>query len=219
MFVDAKVVEYFTNEMLMAKINGDVDTIVKNKYAISGFPTAILFGPDGKEVDRIIGYAPPDEYLKMVQDYKAGIGTLNDLLAKAKDSSDRSLYFQIADKYKYNGGSDQATVWFTKVIAAGAPTDSLSGESKMALADLQRRAKKLDDALAAYTQIETEFGGNIFSEQASIWQAIILRQKADTTGAIGAFEKFIEKYPKSEDVEYAKKQIDKLKTPPPPSGN
>lgn len=219
MFVDTKVVDYFTNEMLMAKINGDVDTIIKNKYAISGFPTAILFGPDGKEVDRIIGYAPPDEYLKTVQDYKAGIGTLNDLLAKAKDSSDRSLYFQIADKYKYNGGSDQATAWFTKVIAAGAPTDSLSGESKMALADLQRRAKELDDALAAYTQIETEFGGNIFSEQASIWQAIILRQKADTTGAIGAFEKFIEKYPKSEDVEYAKKQIDKLKTPPPPSGN
>lgn len=242
MFVDAKVVDYFTKEMLMAKINGDVDTIVKNKYAISGFPTAILFGPDGKEVDRIIGYAPPDEYLKMVQDYKAGVGTLTDLLRQAelepatKETNllaslergwyrqahyvrPRLRYFSIADKYKYNGGSDQAAVWFDKVIAAGTPTDSLSGESKMALADLQRRAKKLDDALAAYTQIETEFGGNVFSEQASIWQAIILRQKADTTGAIGAFEKFIEKYPKSEDVEYAKKQIDKLKTPPPPSGN
>jgi tetratricopeptide (TPR) repeat protein len=205
--------------MILAKINGDVDTTVARKYFVSGYPTAVMLGPDGKEVDRIVGYAPPDEYLKMVQDYKAGIGTLNDLLAKAKDSSDRALYFQIADKYKYNGGSDQAAVWFDKVIAAGAPTDSLSGESRMALADLQRRAKKLDDALAAYTQIETEFGGNIFSEQASIWQAIILRQKADTTGAIGAFEKFIEKYPKSEDVEYAKKQIDKLKTPPPPSGN
>ncbi|MBK7140590.1 MAG: hypothetical protein IPH75_00755 [bacterium] len=219
MFVEPKVIDYFTNEMILAKINGDVDTTVARKYFVSGFPTAVMLGPDGKEVDRIVGFAPPDEYLKMIQDYKAGIGTLDDLLNKAKDSVDRSLYYQIADKYKYNGGSDQATEWFGKVIAAGAPTDSLSGESRMALADLQRRAKKLDDAFASYVQIEKDFGGNVFSEGATIWQAIILRQKADTAGAIGAFERFIATYPKSEDVEYAKKQIDKLKTPPPPSGN
>ncbi len=218
MFVEPKVIDYFTNEMILAKVNGDVDTTISRKYFVSGYPTAVMLAPDGKEVDRIVGFAPPDEYLKMVQDYKAGIGTLDDLLAKAKDSSDRKLYYEIADKYKYRGGPDQANEWFSKVIAAGSPTDSLSGESRMAMADLQRRAKKLDDAFASYAQIEKDFGGNLFSEGASIWQAIILRQKGDTTGAITGFERFIATYPKSEDVEYAKKQIDKLKNPPAPSG-
>lgn len=218
MFVEPKVIDYFTNEMILAKVNGDIDTTISRKYFVSGYPTAVMLGPDGKEVDRIVGFAPPDEYLKMVQDYKAGIGTLDDLLAKAKDSVDRKLYYEIADKYKYRGGPDQANEWFGKVIAAGSPTDSLSGESRMALADLQRRAKKLDDAFASYAQIEKDFGGNLFSEGASIWQAIILRQKGDTAAAISGFERFIATYPKSEDVEYAKKQIDKLKNPPAPSG-
>lgn len=218
MFVEPKVIDYFTNEMILAKVNGDIDTTISRKYFVSGYPTAVMLRPDGTEVDRIVGFAPPDEYLKMVQDYKAGIGTLDDLLAKAKDSVDRTLYYEIADKYKYRGGPEQANEWFDKVIAAGSPTDSLSGESRMAQADLQRRAKKLDDALASYAQIEKDFGGNPFSEGATIWQAIILRQKGDTTGAIAGFERFIATYPKSEDVEYAKKQIDKLKTPPAASG-
>jgi tetratricopeptide (TPR) repeat protein len=213
-FVEPKVIDYFTNDMLLAKVNGDLDTVVARKYAVSGFPTAIMLAPDGKEVDRIVGYAPPEEYLKTLVDYKNGIGTLDNLLAIAKDSTDRMLYYNIADKYKYRGGSEQAAEWFAKVIAAGAPTDSLAGESRMALADLQRRAKKYDDALASFVAIEKEFTGLMFAEQASVWQAIVYRQKGDTTAAIGAFEKFVESYPKSEDVEYAKKQIDKLKTPP-----
>ena len=218
MFIEPKVIEYFTNQMILAKVNGDIDTVTSRKYAVSGYPTAVMLGPDGKEVDRIVGYAPPEEYLKMVQDYKAGIGTLDDLLRKAKDSTDRNLYYEIADKYKYRGAPEQANEWFGKVIAAGQPTDSLSGECRMAMADLLRRAKKYDEAFASYAQIEKDFGGTLFSEGASIYQAIILRQKGDTTAAIGAFEKFIATYPKSEDVEYAKKQIDKLKNPPAPSG-
>ena len=219
MFVEPKVIDFFTNDMILAKVNGDIDTATARKYAVSGFPTAVMLAPNGQEVDRIVGYAPPDEYLKTLVDYRNGIGTLDNLLAIAKDSSDRMLYYNIADKYKYRGGSDLAAEWFGKVIAAGPPTDSLSGESRMAMADLQRRAKKYDDALASFVSIEKEFAGLIFAEQANIWQGIVYRQKGDTTAAIGAFEKFIELYPKSEDVEYAKKQIDKLKTPPAEGGS
>ncbi|MCM2272578.1 MAG: tetratricopeptide repeat protein [candidate division Zixibacteria bacterium] len=217
MFVEPKVIDYFTNDMILAKVNGDLDTAAARKYAVSGFPTAVMLSPDGKEVDRIVGYAPPDEYLKTLVDYRNGIGTLDDLLNKAKDSTDRTLYYSIADKYKYRGGSDQAADWFGKVIAAGQPTDSLSGESRMAMADLQRRAKKYDDAMASFVAIEKEFTGSMFAEQANIWQAILYRQKGDTASAITAFQKFIELYPKSDDVEYAKKQIDRLKNPPAPA--
>ena len=71
--------------------------------------------------------------------------------------------------------------------------------------------------MASFVAIEKEFTGSMFAEQANIWQAILYRQQGDTTSAITAFQKFIELYPKSDDVEYAKKQIDRLKNPPAPA--
>lgn len=216
MFVDSSVIDYFTNEMVLAKVNGDKDTVIARQYKVSGFPTAVMLTADGKEVDRIVGYAPPQEYLQMVKDYRNGIGTLDDLLAKAQDSVDRTLYYNIADKYKYRGAPEDAKSWYQKVIDAGQPADSMSGEARFSLADMKRRAKDWDATLADFQSIMTDFQGKPFAESAEIWIAIVHRQKGDTATAITAFEKFLEHYPNSEDAEYAKGQIEKLKNPPKP---
>lgn len=216
MFVDSTVIDFFTNDMVLAKVNGDLDTMIAREYKVSGYPTSVMLTADGKEVDRIVGYAPPAEFLQIVKDYRQGIGTLDDLLAKAQDSVDRTLYFNIADKYKYRGGTDEARLWYQKVIDVGEPADSLSGESRMALADMQRRAKDWDGALATFSSIMTDYQGQMFAEAAEIWTAIVYRQKGDTLTAITTFEKFLEHYPESEDAEYARGQIDKLKNPPKP---
>lgn len=215
-FVDPTVTEFFTNEMVLAKVNAEVDSALARRFHISGYPTAVLVNNDGTEVDRIVGFAPAAEYLKMIKDYEQGIGTLDDLLNQAKTSEDRKLYYDIAEKYKYRGGDEDAIVWYGKVVDAGSPTDSLSGEARMALADMHRRAKEYDKSLAAFAAIKKDFGSGQFAEVADIWSAIVYRVKGDTTAAINAFEKFATDYPESEDLGYVKAQIEKLKNPPPP---
>lgn len=205
--------EFFTNEMMLVRVNAEVDTMLAKKYAISGYPTLVLVHPDGSEIDRIVGYMTIAPFLKQLRDYEQGIGTLDDLLNKAKTSDDRTMFLDIANKYKYRGGPDDAKVWFTKVVETGPGTDSLSGEARMSLADMIRRTKDYDAALANYKQIESDFGGNMFAENAAIWQAVCYRLKGDTAQAISEFERFIATYPKAEDVEYAQKQIEKLKNP------
>lgn len=205
--------EFFTNEMLLVRVNAEVDTMLAQKYAISGYPTLVLVHPDGAEIDRVVGYMPIAPFLKQLKDYENGIGTLDDLLNKAKTSEDRELFMEIADKYKYRGGPDDAKVWFTKVVESGPGTDSLSGEARMSLADMIRRAKDYETALANFKAIESDFGTGMFAENASIWQAIVYRQMGDTAQAISGFERFIKTYPNAEDVEYAQKQIEKLKNP------
>ena len=206
--------EFFTNEMLLVKVNAEVDTLLAKKYAISGYPTLVLVHPDGVEIDRLVGYEPIAPFLQHLRDYKNGIGTLDDLLNKAKASTDRGLYMEIADKYKYRGGPEDAKIWFTKVVESGSATDSLAGEARMSLADMIRRAKDYDAALAKFQAIEKDFGDGMFAETAAIWQAIVYRQKGDTVQAISGFERYISAYPNAEDVEYAQKQIEKLKNPP-----
>lgn len=206
-----KVIDFFTNEMILAKVDGKTDTLLKQQYHVSAFPTLVMLDKDDEEVDRIVGYEDPGDFLKILRDYRNGIGTLADLLEKAKTDPDRSRAYEIAEKYKYRGGSEEAATWYQKVIDAGDPHDSLSGESRLALADMHRRAKEYNRALGAFSRIMKDFDGTSFAEEAEIWMAIVYRQKGDTASAIAAFEDFIMHYPESEDIEYAQKQIAKLK--------
>ncbi len=209
--IDSAVIDYFVNKVVLVKIDAKADSITTKDYNISAFPTVVLTDNQGVEIDRIVGYFEPAIFLKKLDDYQNGIGTLDDLLSRVDTLKDRELYFEIAEKYKYRGGADEAGTWFQRVIDEGTPSDSLSGESRMALADLYRRAKEYDAAKDAFTRIMKDFKGTSFAEGAEIWRAIVYRQKADTAVAITAFEDFIKHYPESEDIDYAQGQIEKLK--------
>ena len=212
MLIDSNVIEFFSNEMILVKAHAkEADSLTAKQYNISGFPTFVLTDSKGKEIDRIVGYLPADEFLKQIDDYMNGIGTLDDLLARAEASSDRSLYFDIADKYKYRGGPEEATLWFQKVIDEGEPTDSLSGDALFSLADMKRRSKNFDDALIDYKTIKKDFKDTALEELVSIYIPYTNMIKGDTAAAIADFEKFIKEFPESEDIEYATKKISELK--------
>lgn len=217
MFVDAKAIQFFTSNMILAKVQAEEDTLTAQKYHVNGYPTSILLNKSGEEIDRVVGYAPPEEYVQTFVDFSNGIGTLDDLLGQAETSEDRDLFMQIGDKYKWRGSNDNANSWYTKVIAAGEPLDSLSGEARMAQADMYRRDKVYDQALEAYKKIAGEFK-TYHGMDAVIYQAIVYGQMNDTATAIAAFESYIEQFPESEDVEYAQSQIEKFKNPPVESG-
>jgi thioredoxin-related protein len=208
--VDPKTIEFFRKEMILAEVNAEVDTAIATKFAVSGYPTFVLLNAEGNEIDRVAGYLETDEYIKTMRDYKNGIGTLDAKVAQAKTDTSRVLAYEIADKYKYRGKGQDAEVWYGKVLAVNGK-DSLAGESRMAIADMYRRAKNYPKAIDAFKAIAVDFAGTNFEEGADIWTAISYNRAADTTNAIASFEAFIKKYPKSEDVEYAQKQIEKLK--------
>lgn len=205
-------IDAFNKQYVLTKINAEVDTNIAAKYAISGYPTIVMLDKDGVEIDRIVGYLPADDFFKTLGEYQQGIGTLADLLKKSETAPTRELSYDIADKYKYRGKMADATTWYNKVIAAGNAKDSMSGECRGALADMLRRDKKWDDAIAAYASVMTDFDGTPFATNAEIMRAIVFGKKGDTASAIGAFEGFIKNNPKADpdDLDYAKKQIDKL---------
>ena len=211
MFVDSMVIDFFTNEMALVKINGKADSITTEKYHISAYPTSVMIRKNGEEIDRVVGYMKPEAFLQKLRDYSNGIGTLDDLLAKNADNFTREIAFEIGEKYKYRGGQEEASSWFQKVIDTGDPIDSLSGESRMALASVPYRNKDYDGAIKDYEAIMKDFKGTPFAEESEIWRAYIFKRKGDTATAITAFEAFVEHYPESEDVEWVEKQISNLK--------
>ncbi|MDH4035707.1 MAG: thioredoxin family protein, partial [candidate division Zixibacteria bacterium] len=135
---DSAAIKFFNNEMAFVRINAEEDTILAQEYRISGYPTIVMLGADGKEVDRLIGYIPPVPFVQKFRDYANGIGTLEDLLNRAAAKTDRALFMEIGMKYKYRGGTEDATYWYTRALEEGDALDSLSGECRIALADMHR---------------------------------------------------------------------------------
>ncbi|HOP07853.1 MAG TPA: thioredoxin domain-containing protein [candidate division Zixibacteria bacterium] len=217
-FVDSTVKDFFANDMMLVRLNAEEDTVTAQTFHVSGYPTLVMVDKDGNEVDRLVGYLDPEPFLQTWRDYAQGIGTLDDLLSKAETSGERNLYMEIAEKYKYRGGSDDAHTWYEKVVAEAPEPDSMAGEARLALADMIRRAKDYNAAIAEYDLIAKDFADFPAGDEAQIWAGITARQAGDTTNAIKRFEKYVKDNPDadSNNLGYVKEQIEKLKNPPPP---
>ncbi len=215
-FADPKGIEFFSKDMVLARINAEVDTVLAKKYHVTGYPTILLIDKNGEEIDRLVGFAPTDEFIQTLLDFSNGIGTLADLINQAETNDDRGLAYKIADKCKYSGRAEQAIEWYGKVVAAGDPKDSLSSESRISLADMYRRAKEYDRALDAFRGIQSEFKAGPVAQTAGIYIGLTYREMADTAKAIEAFEDWLQKYPDADDGEtdYVKEKIEGLKNPP-----
>ena len=212
-FAHQEAIDAFTNDMILAKVNAEVDTALAARYHVSGYPTTVLMHKDGSEIDRVIGYQPCEEFLKTLADYKVGIGTLQNLVHRAETEADRELYSEIAYKYKYSGGREEAVTWFEKVINMGDPLDSLSGDSRIALADMYRRAKEYDQALAAFQAVAKDFTGMQTGIDAEIYTGLVYKSMGDTANAIAAFNKVAEEHPNTNDGEYASELAKQLMAP------
>ncbi len=214
MFTDSVAVEFFTNKMILTKFHRDSVPSMVEEFRVSGYPTSVLINADGEEIDRIVGYMDPPDYIQTLVDYQNGIGTLGDLLGQAEDKEDRDLYFTIAEKYKHRGGTAEAREWFEKTIDLGDKTDSVSGDCRMALAYMTQRDEDYDEAIKAYEKIMEDFKGQWFASDAEIWTAICYGKKGDTATAIATYEAFIEHNPDSPDTAYAQEKIALLKAQP-----
>lgn len=188
----AQAIDYFTNEVVMVKINAEVDTALAREYGVIGYPTFVLTSSDGTEIDRT-SYFPIDEFIKTMSDFQKGIGTLASVLDKAQKSEDRADYFELADKYKFRNDSKNANLWFGKIIA-NAEKDSLSGEASLSMADLLRRQDKDDEALAAYKSIVSDYAGTEFEGRGLLYVGHMHRWGKDFEDAMEVYNGIMEKY-------------------------
>ena len=91
--------------------------IILFKYHVNGFPTVIFVDKKGLEIDRIIGYAPPENFIPMVTDLIAGKNTIPALEKMLENNpNDFETIFKIAQKYMDRGEMEIAKPHFITII-------------------------------------------------------------------------------------------------------
>jgi tetratricopeptide (TPR) repeat protein len=184
-------------------------------WGVRGYPTLILMKSDGTEIDRIPGFAPPEDLIQAMNDFLAGRGTLNDLevrYAKAPDSL--GLLFAIGEKYQYRGKDNQAESCFVELITADP--DNVSGVSaqalhSMALIAYSAGSDRYDSAIARFQAVTTRYAATDYAADAMTYIPYLMAKQERYEEALSLYEKFLKDYPESSEVDWVNRQIDAIK--------
>lgn len=102
-FTDSSVIDFMQEHYVATKIDAEKGEGIDlaKRYAVSGYPTVVIVDQEGKEIDRIIGYAPADSYLEELQRIYNNEGTVADLITKTRENPhDLEIWEKLAQKYE-----------------------------------------------------------------------------------------------------------------------
>ncbi len=93
------------------------------QYGVRGFPTIIISNDKGEEIDRIIGYRPPEPFLKELKRIYSGKNTLPAMLEDFQQNPTKfNTLFKLAKKYESMNDPSSAKRMVNAILDAG--TDS-----------------------------------------------------------------------------------------------
>ncbi|MDP6935819.1 MAG: hypothetical protein QGF36_00120 [Candidatus Marinimicrobia bacterium] len=95
------------------------------QFNCEAVPSLIYVNSEGNEVDRIIGFLPPAEYLQRIQDIRSNRYTLSDYLNRYQSGEvNADIVAGIATKYEERGDDENAREYYTILIKDYADTQS-----------------------------------------------------------------------------------------------
>lgn len=204
-----------SKDMIFVKAEAKKDTLIRDRYKIAGYPTVILMNSSGEEIDRIYGYVPADTFVSIIQDYMAGINTLEDLKKKFETNpQDVELTFRLADKYESRKEYDQANSYYNKVMEID-PDDQKgkSDDALFSIASLEMRRKDYPKAVDAFKYFLQKFPKSEMAPDAEEYIPYCFAKFGDTIQAIDLYEKFLTQHPDSPDTNWVRDRIKELKGP------
>jgi len=120
---DTKV-EKLISENILINMDFDKNAAFRKRFGITGVPATIFLNSHLKEIDRIIGYLPPKEFIKEYKRIKSGKDTFMELLKySSKNCIDPKKHLALAEKYSERNMNKKAIEQYQLALNYG-----ISGE-------------------------------------------------------------------------------------------
>lgn len=207
-------VQKFLKNFELGMINAEVDTLAAARFGVRSYPTTVLFAPTGVEIDRIVGYYPPDEFVGAIVKAFAGIGTLEYYLGKLQESpDDPSLLFETGQKYRWRGEYDSAESYFRRVMATDPMNESgLAAQSSYNIAHMRFKLQDYQGAIAEWKRTSELFPDDDVAPDAELMAAYCYQKAKDFAQARRQYELFLQKHPDSEEREWINEQLTAMRS-------
>lgn len=158
-FTDAKV-QGLLNSMIAADWDAEKDPhlAIAKKYKVSAYPTLLVIGPDGNEVDRHLGYLDPEEFIQTIDGYRHGVGTVAALEEQLKAKPDDvELLYQVGTKHAEAGRSEQAAASLNKVLKLDPKNTERNPLILYSLGEAYYMDEKYADAKPYFSRVLTDY--------------------------------------------------------------
>ncbi len=210
---DPEVLSYLDKEgYVLISINPEKDREAEKRFRVYGYPTMIIYGKNGKEIDRILGYLDSNQLIKTIENFKKGIGTLNDLLRKyEKSPDDLDLIFGIATKYiaraEFQKAIDLLNIMISKAEKKNDKKNVIKGIMRKAYA--YYKWKRFNVAADCMLEIAKKFPDSEEAKDAYLDASYYARKGGDEKRANDLIKIFIKKYPDDPRVKKLREKIKK----------
>lgn len=201
-------VQKFLKSFALAEINAEVDTITSGRFGVRSYPTTLLLNVKGQEIDRMVGYYPPEEFVAGITNSLAGIGTLEDLIQRAEANPSVEADYEVGQKYRYRGDYGQAAYYFMKVMATDPSNEKgKSAECAYNLAHMKYKLKDYLGAVALWKNMVASYPSDPMSVDGELMIAYSYQKAGDVKSAKKEYNNFLKKYPDTEEKEWIAEQF------------
>lgn len=197
-YQDAAVVE-FLGSTVAVKYDAEkgVGIELAKEYKVGAYPTLVIIGPDGNEVDRHIGYLGPEDFVTVLEGYTRGIGTLSEYEEKlAANPEDLELMSMVAFKYADRAMAEEAVTLFEKIMAAD-PDDKLGKRAEMiyGMGEVNYDVYEFETARAYFKRLMKEYPDTEWWEDGTRRLAYAEAKLGNNDEAVAAYQAYVDRHP------------------------
>ena len=192
-FTDAKVQELL-NSMIAADWDAEKEpwNAVAKRYKVSAYPTLLVIGPDGKEVDRHLGFLEPAAFIETIDGYRRGVGTIAALEKQlSARPDDVELLYKVGSKHAEAGRSKEAAAALNKVLTLDPRNATRNPNILYSLGDAYYMDASYAEAKPCVTRLITDYKDSEVAPSAMKRLAATEYKLGNNDVAVATYEKSI----------------------------
>jgi thioredoxin-like negative regulator of GroEL len=197
-FTDEKVVE-FMNANVAVKYDCDVGfgDELADDFRVVFYPTTVVVGPDGEEIDRFLGYLSPEEYVDVIGGYTRGVGTVGWYKQEvAKNPDDIELLRELGMKYVDTARIEEAKECLDKVWEMDADDErGWHAEILYSLGEANYTAEKWAGAKEYYERVLAEFPDSEIYDRTLTMLSRVEHKLGNDEVAVATHKRYLDRHP------------------------
>ncbi|NIM19300.1 MAG: tetratricopeptide repeat protein [Candidatus Latescibacteria bacterium] len=197
-YKDPKVIDYL-NSIIPVKYDAEKGDgkILAEKFRVKAYPTLVLLTPDGKEIDRHLGFLDPDKFLLKMQDYQKGIGTIQYYKAELeKNSDDLELLHTLGMKCADALLAEEAKEYLGKIIKMDpANEQGYTDQALFALGETFYSTDAYEEAKSYFDQLLEKFPESKSFDYALVMLARTHHKMGDEKQCLDTYMQYVNRHP------------------------
>ena len=203
----------FSKSVVFTKIDGELDTIMVDRYHVRRFPTAILASDQGIEVDRFVGYFSPKDFREELTRAMEGTGTIWEFDRILKERNDADIMMREAREYLDRGEPNRALEFLTRAKSTDIDGNlGVADDAMFVEAMVERDARHWYKALEVLKKLVRNYPESEWREDAELYIAWLLAKAGDEKESLKKYNDFLKNYSGSTETQWVQRQIAKLES-------